>query len=862
VRAIVSRKSGRGDYDPQPIRNETDLTLELSLPRILATYLIDLHQLLGPDSTEHGYNDCNPTLDARLSGVFGNQTIVYLSQRGFDAADVMTWAWILSSATTDQALSRLFAIIGCCFPKRSARETIPTFVFLFLLRREHMSTKSLKLCLIHAWDRLENRTTLVPDRVPHDVIKPKPDQENRQALGIDLQSPSKMDEKTITVMVIRLLRHARQVWVPSVVEISRMISKHICGCRTANRAETLNEKTAARLTLFYNRALSLLALPPPLDPYLSIPYRQRAQFHLINQMIQFNPPLPINKEGYLAVARVQLAHRKTIKERQWAELKSKSWPPWIEEKTGLDTEKGSEHGISRAREALTRMKEAGYAPGIWGKVLDIFAGWDTDGSPTIQTRAQFSKKPREEDIWAARIKSTRTANEAWACFLSWCDERLRPSSDVYFAIMEKLIYAKVREKMRATPAGRARANLSRGSALPGDGKEVLPEPVSPKEAIHLRSPPPSVDLLYNRMCRDGIYPTGRFLDFLVSHAKSIKTGLDYLSTLWRNLGKDMAFALAHPDLTEQPWNSTGNVLLRNMTDQTFTALLQLLCRFPRPRGGPIKKPLVHAFKLLLLRRPKYRPAWNTLLAALAKEKPALMDLSKTPGNPHNISTWELMMQLVGQMKTLDLTIDRRGFLLLCIKLEAMVLALLKRRKSTPTLVGDKTEGILGNASKFVKSSFQELVGTDIGLELEREELLDPDVSLLGGTDDDLQLPSLLTTPHPSEIHAYVRVLGLLQEYEELLALFHWMVKHSPELDTIADESSNGWRIRRRAIVAARVFLESSWEQVSYKPRKADTHTLEQVKMAVESIESWGGWPSDEEVAAYIKVGKKISRLPA
>ncbi|KAI9779612.1 MAG: hypothetical protein M1839_007277 [Geoglossum umbratile] len=861
VSAMISRKPSRKSCDPQPIRGEADPTLELSLPRILAIYLIDLHPLLDQDSTGYDNEHCSPTLDARISGIFSDQNVAYLAQRGFDATDVMTWAWILSARTTDQALSRLFAIVSCRFPERSAREAIPTFVFLFLLRREHMSAKNLKLCLIHAWDRLENRTTL--DRRLGEAMKSKLCYQGKGgSLDADVQPPSKMDEKTVTVMIIRLLRHARQVWVPSVVDISRMISKHIYGSRTVSQAGALGEKAAARLTHFYNRVLSLLSLPPPLDPYLSIPYRQRAQFHLINRMTQFSPPLPINKEGYLAVARVQAAHRKTANERQWAELKSKSWPPWIEEKTGLDTEKGVEHGTSRAKEALTRMKEAGYTPGTWGKVVDIFAGWDTDGSPTIQTRAQFSKKPREEDIWAARIKSTRTANEAWACFLTWCDERLPPSRGVYFAMMEKLVYEKERERGRVVPEGRAKTERSGKPALPGDGKEVFPEPVSPKEAIHLRSQPPSVNFLYGRMRQDGINPTGRFLEFLVSHAESIKIGLDYLSTVWRNFGKKMAFTLAQPDLAEQPWNSTGNVLLRNMTDQTFTALIHLLCRFPRPWGGPVKKPLVHAFRLLLLRRPKYRPAWNTLLAAFAKEKPALADPKKTRGSSHDTLTWELMVQLVNQMKMLDLAIDGQGFLFLCVKLETTILALLKPGKPIPTLTGDEAECVPENALRFIKSTFQELVGSVVGLKLEQQVSLDPDIGLLGETDERLPLPSLLAIPHPSEIHAYVRVLGLLQEHEELLALFHWMAKHSSELDVVANESNNGRRIRRRAVVAARVFLEPSyWEKVSCKPGKGDAHILEQVKMVVESMESWGGWPSDDEVAAYIKVGRKTNRLP-
>ncbi|KAH0566377.1 hypothetical protein GP486_000235 [Trichoglossum hirsutum] len=877
---------------------------------------MNLYPLLDQRSVPARREHSSLQLDAQILEVFSNENVAYLARRGFDAADVMTWAWILTGRTAEQALLRLFTVVSCQFPRRSAQEAIPAFIFLFLLRRKHIPAKSLKLCLIHAWDRLGNRATglsaITSDEKLDELLKLRPWHQTRwRPPEAHVRACSQMDEKSVMVMIIRLLRHARRVWTASLVSISKMISRHVNGSGAASdsvNAETLNGKKAARLTLFYNRALSLLSMPSSVNPFLSTPYHQRAQFHLIERMAEFNPPLPINKEGYRAVVRVQLAHRKTPRERQWAELKSKSWPPWKEEKTGLDAEKGIEHGISRAKEALTRMKEAGYAPGTWGKVVDIFAGWDTDGSPTIQTRTQLPKVPnKEEDIWAARIRSTRTANEAWACFLARCDDRLPPSEEIYHAMFEKIIYEEKRKRKGSMGEVRTSHHAAPDPEtryLPGDGKEVFPEPISPNEAIYVRSQLPSVSDLYDQMYRDGILPAGRFLELLISHAESIEVGLKYLSP-WGNFGSEVFHSLMSSDLANKPGDSPANILLKGMPEHTFTAFIKLLCRFPlsrypvtvtpypdKPDSSPaapsyrqsrlIGRPTRNsassvglAFRLMLLRRPKYRPPWNALLSALAQPKLALTgpDAAIIVGNlrySHDTLPWELMVQLVNQMKSLDLVIDGQGFLTLCVGLERAISACLKARKPASPLIRCEAEGVLENTPNFLKSVFRDLVGADAGLGLERREPPSSSADPPDEADRYLQLPSLLVVPSPVQLHAYIRVLGILQDHEELLALMHWMAKFSPELDTVTDETSNGRKMLRRAIVAARVFLELSWKGKDVREdiedgtapgwtlhisREADAHIHEQVKAIVESVGSWGGWPRDDEVSSYCKRGR-------
>jgi hypothetical protein len=274
--------------------------------------------------------------------------------------------------------------------------------------------------------------------------------------------------------------------------------------------------------------------------------------------------------------------------------------------------------------------------------------------------------------------------------------------------------------------------------------------------------------------------------------------------------------------------------------------------------------------LILLRRPKYRPAWNALLSALAQPKIALTDPIATSikGNLrylHDTMPWELMVQLVNRMKPLDLVIDGQGFLILCVGLEKATLACIKAKKSASPIIRGEAEAILKNATRFLKSAFRDLVGAGVETKSEREGLSNPSTSSPDEVDKHLQLPSLLTVPSPVQLHAYIRVLGLLQDYEELLALIHWMAKFSPELDVVIDEARNGRKMLRRAIVAARVFLELSWERKEAEEdtgddrtaleRRADARIREQVKTIVERVESWGGWPRDDEVAFYCERGR-------
>ena len=885
-------------------------------------------------------------LDEALTRLYTDDAMALLESKGYGVEDLMTWAWIITADNSELAAIRLVALNNSTRSSDVPRRNVPTFVFLFILRRRLSSVRALKLLLVHGWDRLKGRPGRNLTRTSvaklDNTLRPDSWSMRRWKYSDAAEDQTlKMDETTAIIMVVRLLRHARLLWPQAIVSIAAMISTHVDGSGSSRKSSppaVLSDRIAARLTFVYNRALSLLCLPSSRYPLQSVAYYQRAQFNLIKRMAQFEPALIINREGYRAIVRVQLAHRKTLKERAWARMQAKSWPPWKEEKLGIDVEKGIEDGISRASEVLARSKEAGYSNRSWEKVASVYSGWDTDHSPTIQTRiilrrpsvfrflrSSGSKNGDHEssddgrmELWASRIRAIRTLQEAWACFLACTDENSRPSQTVYYAMFEKLVFhSKLRRQIQ--PSEKQEDHDSRfkdiQEVLPGDSKEINMAPVSPQEATYVRSQPPSIDELFDSMIKGGIPPDGRCLAFLVSHAGSLEGGLRYLRS--SRLSPRMIKAL-----TTQDVNGTGHSIadLRSLPDYIFAAFIQLLCRFPTSATFSVDQhsrniaknsmtagnsqaavsrrfhstvtPLLHAVRLMNLRNPQYRPPWNFLLSALARSG-LTVDSShhNTSTTSQEVIAWRVMVEIERQMSSVGLALDSQGFQIICIGLEKAVKASQRTsiRASNPSassvsrldaqapserpahkfkpIPSNNAIEVLENGTMFVKVAFARLVGlTDVpnpphlALKYPRTDSLNEGEPL----ESTHMLPRLLDVPGPSALHAYVRVLGFVQDYDALLAVLRWMADYAPELQAVIDESRNGESLFRRTLIATRVFLERSWillseqdgDQKPYDPPEgAPEHVVQQVYQVIGSMDGWGGWPTDDEVEAYCHRGR-------
>ncbi|KAK4972569.1 hypothetical protein LTR66_011291 [Elasticomyces elasticus] len=593
-------------------------------------------------------------------------------------------------------------------------------------------------------------------------------------------------------------------------------------------------------------------------------------------MVSSNPMLAVNREGYQAVIRLQLARRKTTGEQKWAALKAESWPPWKEDRTGMDTAIGIEDGISVAGKTLRHTRAAGYAPGSWEKVASLFAGWDTDNSPTIQTRSlltgHISASDRRSDIWAARITCTRTLQEAWSCFLAYEDDKLSPSQAVYLAMFQKIHFEQKRLR-----SGDKHAKLidnedywedETRSLYAGDMREISPPPASTHLETYTNVPPPSIGQLLHRMKTQGLSPSGRCLAFLVSTAPTLSTGLDYLLSC-PTLDRSTVHALFELHYSSSP----------PVHDLLLTAVIQLLCRFSDSRTARLKiyssqkllgnghfqldhhNPMIHALYILKMRKPTYRPAWNTVLSALVKSRRTSIlvgfpnqDARMVDCNPtqvEDIFALKVVRHLKTLMHSVDHSLDNDSFHSLCVALENATLASLAiRERATQTVPGGSptspTQGlsllafaqlqeemrrILRSGARFIQVQFRDLVGShaknphqlssdqEIGLSepnwskvsLKTEQqatspVMTEGLEGFGAT----SLPRLLTVPSWLVLHAYVRVLGFLQDHQALVNLALWIKEHMPELQVEVEEKQNARRMRYRVMVAFRVFTDGDW----------------------------------------------------
>ncbi|KAL8685515.1 MAG: hypothetical protein Q9218_007715 [Villophora microphyllina] len=815
--------------------------------------------------------------------VIGPDFLSQLAVTGYGLHDFAAWNWILSGKTAVDAISRLKLLNTCTLATAARFGRIPLFVFIQLLKRQDVSAHALALLIQRAWILLELR-----DSPEHHTTS-----DNSSRANSSYRAPQ-FPLDTFAIMVVRLLRHSRKVWPAACVNIASLWTTHAGIGLAVQREEhdEMNTEIRMRLAFCYNRILSVLALAPEERPYQSAHHRQRAQFMLIRRMNEFQPPLDINREGYRAVTRVQLAHSKTAQERKWADLKAISWPPWKEDKLGPDASIGVEHGISRASNAIHRMGEAGYGNRTWEKGAHILAGWDTDGSPTIQTRSislpmtavdvpltqleEGSETRREtlpsevDALWAARIKATRTLQEAWSCFLACKDQGVPLTPQVYFVMFEKLVYNNKRvhhnpETQALVDEGEEEEHL----ALPGDGKEVAALSTPHNEAVSTREPLPTFLSLFEQMTHDQVHPSGRFLEFLLKHAITYAEGVAILNA--SDLSESMKGVLT---LRNGEPSSDVTGILEELPLWLFAAYIEFICRslvLPTHRNSYEKYQLLrHAFKLVNIRKPFYVPPWRSLFALLAQ--PGSIVEWKRHNRPQSVRKLQEACGLLECLDSMRLDLDFKGFVALLAIVQHAATASKRtiataRPKSIDAAI-DAAQAVLDSALSIVKVRFSQMVQPTP--EIHRvsdgpfQSSYEPSDAGISSGSDPPPLPKLVQVPHPTHLHAYVHFLGQFEDYDGLLTLVQWMSGCSNQILDEAKEYSNGLRSMRTCLTAIRVYVEQpliGYDEAKEIPDsereryRKSMGLLDSVRKVVENNEDLSPWPSDGEVDRYITRGE-------
>lgn len=804
-----------------------------------------------------------------------------LEAKGYKEDDVHRWHSILTVLDDVAASTMIYKAAAGMQLGGSKCKPVPHFVLVLLLRRKNLQVTSLQTLCKHAWEQWERQHEAAQDQQHPTDLRPS------------------VEKSSLLAVVIRLMDHARRIWpeaCPSMAHLFIELTKS-CWPQSPQKRSRRRRSQAVHPTRTFNKILSMLSLPSKVSPFHSVAMQQKAQFDVLRRMAEYNPPILINRKGYKAVASVQLANIKTDQERDWDSLKAKTWPPWKQDKTGLDAEKDPKYGTSRVSEVLRHARNAGYGTSLQDQVAEIFAGWDADGSPTIQTRTlgpryvpkasacSHAKTLGAKFIWAARIKATRTVQEAWACFLTYEENSQIGHEEVYLAMHDKLAAEEKQKNQQSHRASDQDPHLRtpKGLVRPlssGDSLETFPLPSDPKDQTYLKTPVPTLQEFVHQMYELGFYNPSTSLPSIIKSARSLKEGLRYAE--W-GLKKDSRLvALYHPT----PENEQN---MQDLPNSTFTCFVSMLCRFSigpfeffnaeRSDLGPeatrlrtlfkTEQPVLFAHRLLQTRRPWYRPPWLALLNGLA-DRSFLPNMgpASTSLESNRIVRWRMMQQVRKEMEELRLGVDGQMFLLMCRGLERTVfssLHVLEGREPTrieirsfPSAYGSEfdqrfQERLKGTAERvagpqsfdYIRSLFHTLFGT----------------STMGSSQPPLGvngksiLPRLLARPYPAYLHAYVRVTGVLRHWDGLLELVRWMAEYEREIADAIQMPRNGPSMLRRTIVAVRVFCERSWRSREGDPNEklgASEEMLKEVREIVEACEGvWGGWPDEEEVDAYV-----------
>ncbi len=743
---------------------------------ILIQYLRHVDPILQHEARSENPNLTNKYLDDALLNLFNKGNGIILSRRGWDVTDLMNWTWILTSETSERAATRLLAVAHLGFTKAGGGRSIPQFIFTFLLRRDP-NAAALRSLLIYAWKLLENsesvREPLPPPVKPLGETPRGEVLTNTPMVKSPEDDPLGMKETVFFIIALRLLRSALKVFPAACESIVALINRYLDGLnfhKGASQRTAPTSEDTAQLAYGYNTLLKMVSLPASIGPFQSMFHQQRAQFSLLRRMNQFEPPLIVDRRGYRAVISMQLRHRKILKEREWAQMKARSWPPWKEDKLGIDANIDVEHGISRAMEALRRSWEAGYAPDNWDAIASVLSGWDTDRSPTIQTRANlFPHRRRTEDaqIWASRVRSTRTLDEAWSCFLMYKDQTSEDvgTLHVYHQMFQKIVWNTKRPPSENTNPIFTDPTDNR-SPLPGDGLEVWTAPESPREAIYVRRPPPTIEEFAEIMAQDQIRPARKLLSTMLSNAPSLESGLTYLGASTMTNAQIDVLRDDKPPATPE-----AQAALKSIPPYIFSAFIRLLTRFSpsMPHIGQHEKftlvhtglvldsimaetkraqlgvlpippdsnqfveltpstrsifinPLLRAIQLVLALKPRDRRPWYHLFRALSAAR-VVTDVASRFVDQHyqDMKTWQITCRLLNEMLEIDLKLDLEGFNLLCVALEKAIFASERVFRNHyylegKSVLGDDVESYVDHALSsglpLIKELFRDLVRSE------------------------------------------------------------------------------------------------------------------------------------------------------
>lgn len=697
-------------------------------------------------------------------------------QTGITEADIKQWLWILYPVSGDAKLQR--------FIKSDCRK--PLFLLTLLLAKDKTIQEPATFVALLKYIK---DNYVLAERPPDEGSHPAYQGQGRS-----------MTWWHYLVFLYRLVWHCREGWPAAMPLLARLTADYIGTMRLEGGGKAMTGYQARSLVL--NKALQYFSWPARVRPLDHMEHNWAAQRHLLRLAAAADPPLVMDQNGYRSVRKVLIALSKTKGEAKNADWTSKTWPPYRRTFDGVDERRHPEDDLSRSAKAGLLVREAGYGDDIVDRALSALGGSTFGQSPTIQTRSLpppfFSGQLASHNIyseWAAQVRATRNAREAWMVFENPPEAEIRPNLQVYAEMFDKL-YARP---------------VSGSSAIrPGDAKEAFPvHDANLSEFEIARLTPPSPDELYDAMMlHDKLVPSGSCLAVLVRNAPSKTAALRYLG--------DSPYEPYIKALRERvSWEDGENLkALSRIPLSVFNAWIAMLCRLhtrnPREdsmmgeplgkiehlnpsaaasadassparqlpeeksqsargvsQGGLIREAIELA-TVFQAHNPKFahRDAqpWHTIMGALAGSKV----LYSRMGAAYNVIETLMAFLKLYQRTTLSKGIDPVCFETLCLMLRKTLRLATFEDRNGEVVPRDtisccaEIEELVAMAHRFAVRAFKDLTRPVPG-----------SVSSGSGGGPPVEMPRYNVLGRP--LHRYMLALGCCGDQKEMVRVMDWIL---------------------------------------------------------------------------------------
>lgn len=242
--------------------------------------------------------------------------------------------------------------------------------------------------------------------------------------------------------------------------------------------------------------------------------------------------------------------------------------------------------------------------------------------------------------------------------------------------------------------------------------------------------------------------------------------------------------------------------------------------------------LEYAYALLLHYKPRYQPTWTAFMERIVFSRFGSNALYHEKDSQIGITDvqYNIVVRLLDTLASVDVDLEGDLFNLACTATRYAAQAVHRGGFSY-----SQAHNFLNGRSYRLRTLFHHLVGAHA----------DPDVPA-----HSVSIPSHV--PGSAELHAYVRALGVLRDYEGLYSFSTWLTKHHVEVTARARAQHGGSDMLFRTLVALRA-ATGGWLEEGLDARpKAPEEIKQLIKAQIDSVEEWGGWPSKKYVSMYIE----------